>query len=83
MPTGRWIAVLPDVPDGERRDGRPQRVVRGEHPVIPMPVLPRRRHGLCHGHGSSFGHSWRQRPALEMFSQGQLLTAEGQFVAKV
>ena len=39
--------------------------------------------GLCRGHGSSFGHSWRQRPALEMFSQGQLLTAEGQFVAKV
>ncbi|NBS33267.1 MAG: hypothetical protein EBS83_10825 [Planctomycetia bacterium] len=46
-------------------------------------VPPPRRHGLCRGHGSSFGHSWRQRPALEMFSQGQLLTAEGQFVAQV
>ena len=29
--------------DRERRDGAPELVIRGEHPVIPMPVLPRRR----------------------------------------
>jgi hypothetical protein len=27
-----------------RRDGGPELVIRGEHPVIAMPVLPRRRH---------------------------------------
>jgi hypothetical protein len=39
----RGIALLPDVADGERRDGRPQRVVRRKHSVVAMPVLPRRR----------------------------------------
>jgi hypothetical protein len=31
------------VPDGECGDGRPQLVIRGKHPVVAMPVLPRRR----------------------------------------
>jgi hypothetical protein len=43
MPTGRGIAQLATVPDSERRDGGPELVIRGEHPVIPVPVLPRRR----------------------------------------
>jgi hypothetical protein len=43
MPTGRGIAQLATVPDRERRDGGPELVIRGEHPVIPVPVLPRRR----------------------------------------
>jgi hypothetical protein len=44
MPTSRGITRLADIPDGERRDGGPELVIRGEHPVIPVPVLPRRRH---------------------------------------
>ncbi len=28
------------------RDGRPERVIRDEHPVIAMPVFPRRRHEI-------------------------------------
>ena len=28
------------------RDGRPELVIRGEHPLIAMPVLPRRRHEI-------------------------------------
>jgi hypothetical protein len=32
-----------DVPDGERRDAFPEPVIRRKHPVITMPVLPRRR----------------------------------------
>jgi hypothetical protein len=43
MPAGRGLALLADVPDGERRDGSPQPVIRRKHPVIPVPVLPRRR----------------------------------------
>jgi hypothetical protein len=43
MPTGRGIAPLADVPDRERRDGPPQLVVWCKHPMIAMPVLPRRR----------------------------------------
>ncbi len=46
MPTSRGIAALADIPDGERRDGGPELVIRGEHPVITMPVLPRRRHEI-------------------------------------
>ena len=38
--TVAWNAVIPD---RERRDGGPELVIRGEHPVIPVPVLPRRR----------------------------------------
>ena len=44
MPTGRGIAPLADIPDGEGRDGGPELVIRGEHPVIAMPVLPRPGH---------------------------------------
>ena len=43
MPTGLGIAQRATVPDSERRDGGPELVIRGEHPVIPVPVLPRRR----------------------------------------
>jgi len=43
IPAGRGIAQLATVPDSERRDGGPKLVIRGEHPVVAMPVLPRRR----------------------------------------
>jgi hypothetical protein len=36
-----------DIPDGKRRDGRPQRVVRRKHPVIPVPMPPDRRDQRC------------------------------------
>ena len=39
MPTGTGLLPLADVPDRERSDGGPERVIRGEHPVIAMPVL--------------------------------------------
>jgi hypothetical protein len=44
IPASRGIAPLGDVPDGECRDGGPEPVIRGEHPVVAMPVLPRRGH---------------------------------------
>jgi hypothetical protein len=44
MPISRGIAPLADIPDREGSDGGPELVIRGEHPVIAMPVLPRRRH---------------------------------------
>ena len=44
MPASRDLAPLADVADGERRDGPPELVIRRKHPVIAMPVLPRRRH---------------------------------------
>jgi hypothetical protein len=43
MSAGRGIALLADVPDRQRGDGRPQRVVRREDAVIPAPVPPRLR----------------------------------------
>jgi hypothetical protein len=43
MPAGRGVASLADFPDGQSRDGPPELVTRGEHPVIAMPVLSRRR----------------------------------------
>ena len=43
MPAGRGVASLADIPDGQGRDGGPELVIRGEHSVIAMPVLPRRR----------------------------------------
>ena len=43
MPAGSGLALLADVPNGERRDGPPQFVIRRKHPVLAMPVLPRRR----------------------------------------
>jgi hypothetical protein len=39
----RGIALLSDIPDRQSGDGRPQRVIRGEDAVIPVPMLPRRR----------------------------------------
>ena len=44
MPTSRGIAPLADIPDREGGDGGPELVIRGEHPVIAMPVLPRPGH---------------------------------------
>jgi len=41
LPARRGIALLPDVPDRQSRDGRPQRVVRRKYSVIAMPVPPR------------------------------------------
>jgi hypothetical protein len=43
MPAGGGLAPLTDVAYCQRRDGPPQLVVRCKHPVIAMPVLPRRR----------------------------------------
>ena len=44
MPTSRGITRLADIfPLVMCRDGRRELVIRGEHPVIPMPVLARRR----------------------------------------
>ena len=41
------VPLLADIPDGSRSDGRPQQVVRCKHPVIPMPVPPRRWDQRC------------------------------------
>ena len=46
VPVHRGLLPLTDVPDCECRDGRPERVIRRKHSVIPMPVLPRRRHEI-------------------------------------
>jgi len=51
MTTGRGIAPLADIPDGECRDGGPELVIRGEHPWLisrrqAAPVLPRWRHDV-------------------------------------
>jgi hypothetical protein len=46
MPTGRSLAPLADVPDGQRRDGGPELVIRRKDAVIPMPVLARRRYEI-------------------------------------
>ena len=46
IPTGRGITRLADISDGEGRDGGPELVIWGEHPVIAMPVLSRRRHEI-------------------------------------
>jgi hypothetical protein len=35
--------MLADVPDRQRRHCPPELVIRCEHPVLAMPVLPRRR----------------------------------------
>jgi len=39
MPAGSRLAPVADVADGQSRDGGPELVTRGEHPVIAMPVL--------------------------------------------
>ena len=46
MPARRGIAPLTSIPDRQRRNGFPQPVIRCKHPVIPVPVLPRRRHEI-------------------------------------
>jgi len=46
MPAASGLAPLADIPDRERRNGPPQLVIRRKHPVITMPVLPRRRHEI-------------------------------------
>jgi hypothetical protein len=43
MPAGHGISPLADVTDSQCRDGPPEPVIRRKHPVITMPVLPRRR----------------------------------------
>jgi len=43
MPASHGTARLADVPYCQRRDGPPQLVIRRKHPVVAMPVLPRRR----------------------------------------
>ena len=43
IPTGRGLALLADVADRECRDGFSQPVIGRKHPVVAMPVLPRRR----------------------------------------
>ena len=40
------VALLADVPDGQRRDGPSQRVVRRKHAVIPVPVFSLWRHEI-------------------------------------
>jgi hypothetical protein len=37
------MSIPPALPDGEGRDGRPQRVIGREDAVIPVPVPPRLR----------------------------------------
>jgi hypothetical protein len=43
IPIGRGLALLADVADRECRDGFSQPVIGRKHPVVAMPVLPRRR----------------------------------------
>ena len=46
MPTSRDFTLLADIPDGQRCDGPPELVIRGEHPVVAVPVLPRWWHQI-------------------------------------
>ena len=43
VPACRGISPLAAIPDRQSGDGRPQRVVRREDSVIPVPILARRR----------------------------------------
>ena len=43
IPAGSGLLPRADVPDRQRRDGPPELVIRGKHPVIAVPVLSRRR----------------------------------------
>jgi hypothetical protein len=45
-PGSRGLPPLANVPDGERRNGGPQLVIRGKHPVVGMPVLAWWRHEI-------------------------------------
>ena len=46
MPAGRGLAPLADIPDSEPGHGRPEPVIRRKHPMVAMPMLPRRRHEI-------------------------------------
>jgi hypothetical protein len=46
MPARRGFLPLADVPYRGRRDGGTELVIRCKHPVIPVPLLPRRRHEI-------------------------------------
>ena len=46
MSARRGVALLADIPDGQRRDGSSQRVVRRKHAVVPVPVFSRWRHEI-------------------------------------
>ena len=43
IPAGSGLLPRADVPDRQRRDGPPEPVIRGKHPVRAVPVLSRRR----------------------------------------
>lgn len=43
MPTGRILAPLADIPNCECLDGPPVPAVQRKHPVVTVPMLPRRR----------------------------------------
>jgi hypothetical protein len=43
MPTGRILAPLADIPNCECLDGPPLPVVQRKHPVVTVPMPPRRR----------------------------------------
>ncbi len=43
IPAGSGLLPRADVPDPQRRDGPPELVIRGKHPVRAVPVLSRRR----------------------------------------
>jgi hypothetical protein len=49
VPARRGIPLLADIPDGECRDGRTQRVMGREDAVIAVPVLPRLRDQVSSG----------------------------------
>ena len=66
MPSGYAIALLPDVPDRQSRDDRPQRVVCRKHSVIAMPAPTRGR-----GDGSV---AWFEQSSFSISARKILLT---------
>ena len=46
MPVGSGVGPLADIPYRECRDGPSELVIRRKHPVVAMPVLPRRGHEI-------------------------------------
>jgi hypothetical protein len=74
MPAGRGVAPLADVADCQRRDGFPEPVIRGEHPVIPVPVLRDHRLGVGEP-GPKRGSELRKfrGPLPEKFFHGRFL----------
>ena len=63
MRARRGLVPLADVPDRERRDGGPERVIRREDAVIPVPVTPWRRHEIGEPAGvpENLPDSWKTR----------------------